>query len=116
MNIEDRFAALVEELTPIPEVSPPGLGRGFGATALRYENKIFAMLAWERLVVKLPRQRVTALVAAGEGVPFDANKGTLMKEWFSLDPDSELAWSPLAREALHFLSAGRYGESLTGHG
>ena len=25
-----------------------------------------------------------------------------MKEWFSLDPESELAWLPLAREALDF--------------
>jgi hypothetical protein len=30
-----------------------------------------------------------------------------MKEWFSLDPDSELAWLPLAREALDFAQAGR---------
>ena len=39
---------------------------------------------------------------AGHGRPFDANKGTPMKEWFNLDPDSELAWAPLAREALAF--------------
>ena len=25
-----------------------------------------------------------------------------MKEWFSLDPESKLAWPPLAREALGF--------------
>jgi len=33
--------------------------------------------------------------------------GTLMKEWFSLDPESGLAWVPLAREALDFAQAGR---------
>ena len=38
---------------------------------------------------------------------FDANKGTPMKEWFSLDPESELAWLPLAREALDFAQGGR---------
>ncbi len=38
---------------------------------------------------------------------FDANKGTPMKEWFSLDPESPLAWGPLAREALDFAQAGR---------
>ena len=38
---------------------------------------------------------------------FDANKGTPMKEWFSLDPESELAWLPLAREALDFARAWR---------
>jgi hypothetical protein len=30
-----------------------------------------------------------------------------MKEWFSLDPESGLAWVPLAREALGYARAGR---------
>ena len=60
------------------------------------------MLAHDRLVVKLPTARVTALVAGGDGDRFDANKGRPMKEWLSLGPDSELSWSELAREALQF--------------
>jgi hypothetical protein len=55
-----------------------------------------------QLVVKLPRRRVDELVADGHGERFDANKGTPMKEWFSLDPGSALPWPPLAREALAF--------------
>ena len=38
----------------------------------------------------------------GHGERFDANKGTPMREWFSLDPASALPWLPLAREALDF--------------
>jgi hypothetical protein len=83
-------------------VTPPRGGGGFGRSALRFQNKIFAMLVRGRLVLKLPVERVDALVAAGDGVRFDANKGTPMKEWFSLDPESGLAWLPLAREALDF--------------
>jgi hypothetical protein len=30
-----------------------------------------------------------------------------MKEWLSLDPESRLAWLPLAREALDFAQSGR---------
>lgn len=48
---------------------------------------------------------VDALVDDGHGVRFDANKGTPMKEWLSLDAGSSLAWPELAREALAF--AGR---------
>jgi hypothetical protein len=48
-----------------------------------------------------------ALVTAGEGVRFDANKGTPMKEWFALDPASEQAWLPLAQEALEFVGQPR---------
>jgi hypothetical protein len=100
---QDRFDALVDELAGVAGVTPPGDGGRFGAHSLRVHNKIFAMLVNERLVVKLPKARVDALVVAGEGVRFDANKGTAMKEWLSLDPTSGLAWSPLAREALGFV-------------
>jgi hypothetical protein len=65
------------------------------------------MLVRGRLVVKLSKARVDALVEAAEGVRFDANKGTPMKEWLSLDPSSGLDWSPLAREALDFARRGR---------
>ena len=104
MDPEERFDALVGEFVGTPGVTPPGGGAGFGSTALRFHNKIFAMLVRGRLVVKLPRARVDALVAAGDGIRFDANKGTPMKEWLSLDPASGLAWQPLAREALGFVS------------
>jgi hypothetical protein len=105
---EDRYEDLVDELLGIDGVTPPGGGGGFGRTALRFRGKIFAMLVRGRLVLKLPRQRVDALVEEGDGVRFDANKGTPMKEWLSLDPESGLAWLSLAREALDFArGAGR---------
>ena len=98
----DRFADLVDDLIGVDGVTPPAGGAGFGRSALRFRRKIFAMLVRGRLVLKLPEARVGALVAAGAGVPFDANKGTPMREWLSLDPDGDLDWVPLAREALAF--------------
>jgi hypothetical protein len=106
MTAEDRFRALVVDFAGIPDVVLPGetgRGSGFGSEALRYRRKIFAMFVRGQLVVKLPRARVDALVGAGEGVRFDANKGTPMKEWFALAPDSGLPWRPLAVEALEFV-------------
>jgi hypothetical protein len=102
-----RFEDVVDELVGSPGVTPPRGGSGFGRSALRWENKIFAMLVRGRLVLKLPAGRVDALVSGGHGANFDANKGTPMKEWFSLDPESGLAWLPLAQEALDFARAGR---------
>ena len=88
VEAEERYEDLVDELVGAEGVSPPQGGGGFGRTALRFQNKIFAMLVRGRLVLKLPAARVDALVASGDGVRFDANKGTPMKEWFSLDPES----------------------------
>jgi hypothetical protein len=106
MTPEDRFEDLVGELVAVPGVTPPGVGSGFGASALRFRNKIFAMLVDGRLVVKLPKPRVDALVAAGDGERFTARRDKPMKEWLSLYPQSPQAWPALAGEALDFVSGG----------
>jgi hypothetical protein len=109
MTPEERFDDVVDALAGRPGVTPPGAhgGSGFGRSALRVGGKIFAMPVRGRLVVKLPRARVDELVGAGEGVRFDANKGTPMKEWFSLDEDSPLGWTALAEEAAAHVGGAR---------
>ena len=102
MTPEDRFDALVTEVSHVDGVSRPAGGRRFGAQALRRHGRIIAMLAGGCLVVKLPKARVDELVEAGEGVRFDANKGTPMKEWFVLAADSPRSWPDLAGEALAY--------------
>jgi hypothetical protein len=101
-DAQARFEGVVDELLGSPGVIPPGQTRGFGRGALRYEGKIFAMFVRGHLVVKLPAERVDELAGAGEGVHFDANKGTPMAEWLSLDPGSGQDWLALAREALAY--------------
>jgi hypothetical protein len=99
-----RFEDLVTEFNDVEGVTPPRGGAGFGRSALRYRGKIFAMFVRGALVVKLPADRVTALVAVGHGAHFDANKGAPMREWLTADPDPDSAtsWSDLAAEALAF--------------
>jgi len=97
-----RFEDLLGEFSDIDGVTLPHGGSGFGRSALRYRGKIFAMFVRGALVVKLPGQRVGELVSAGHGAPFDANKGTPMKEWFTVAPDCPLPWPALAAEALDF--------------
>ena len=106
---EIRYQDLIDDLLGCPGVTPPPGGSGFGRGAVRFQKKIFVMFVRGRLVLKLPAGRVDELVAAGEGVRFDANKGTPMREWFSLDPESGLSWLPLATEALEFAQAGGKG-------
>jgi TfoX N-terminal domain len=103
---EERYAALVETLLRSPDV---GLSekKGFGSSAVWTNGKIFAMLSGGRLVVKLPRQRVDTMVAAGEGERFDPGHGRLMKEWLTVPRGSEDRWLPLAREAMAFVASKR---------
>ena len=58
----------------------PG-GRGFGSNALKVDGKIFASLSHGRLLVKLPAERVKALVEAKLGEPFSTGPGRVKKEW-----------------------------------
>ncbi len=104
---EQRFAAVAEALLAQPGVT---LGspekRGFGSSALQVNGKIFAMVGQERLVVKLPQQRVDELVASGAGERFGPRRdGRLMKEWLAVAPTYTGPWLPLVREALEFVAS-----------
>ena len=106
-RLEERYAALARTLLDTTDATEAAGRKGFGSDALWVAGRIFVMLSRGRLVVKLPRQRVDALVAAGEGQRFDPGHGRLMKEWLSVDPGLEERWLPLAREALEFVGSKR---------
>ena len=98
--VEVGFAAIVSALGRKPGVSTPD-----GSSALRVHGHIFAMVRAKRLVLKLPPKRVTELLAAGRGSPFDGGKGRPMKEWISLAPEHQDDWLDLAIEALSFVGS-----------
>jgi hypothetical protein len=106
---EKRFADIVASLRRKPGVTAPsseaGGGRkAFGSSGLKVNAKVFAMVSSRgEFVVKLPRQRVDALVASGDGTRFDPGHGRLMKEWLVVSPTSKLEWLSLAKEALAFV-------------
>ena len=106
---EKRFADIVASLRRKPGVTAPsseagGNRKAFGSSGLKVNDKVFAMVSSRgEFVVKLPRQRVDALVASGDGTRFDPGHGRLMKEWLVVSPTSKLEWLSLAKEALTFV-------------
>jgi hypothetical protein len=70
-------------------------------------GKVFAMLVEGRLVVKLQKSRVDALIASGEREHFEPGHGRLMKEWLTVEPTSEEGWLNLSREAMEFVASKR---------
>ncbi len=69
---------------------------------LKVNGKIFVMFPRGTFVAKLPKARVDALVASGDGVPFDPGHGRLMKEWIVVQNQS-LDLVGLAKEAYDFV-------------
>jgi len=96
------FESLCEEYAGVSGVTVPEGGSGFGSNAIKINKSIFAMLANDRLVVKLPARRVAELITSGDGLPFDAGKGKPMKEWVSLTVDDD-ACRELVAEAMAFV-------------
>ncbi len=108
MEPDECFDGVVTVLRDRPGVAPPDPSRrGFGADALTVNGSIFAMVRDGALVVKLPAARVRALLASGDGAPFDAGRGRPMKEWVAVAAVDPGAWQALAEEARVFVGAGR---------
>ena len=90
---------------------PVTVGTMFRSPGLRTNGTIVAFLGYaDTLIVKLPRDRAAALIAAGTAEPVTMGKRT-MREWVAIpaDTDSDATrarWIGFAREALlHVLEA-----------
>ena len=74
-------------------------GRGFGSDALKAEGKIFASLSHGRLLIRLPLERVKALIEAKLCEPFSTGPGRVKKEWVTVAPSSLEEWVRLSEES-----------------
>jgi hypothetical protein len=98
--LDPHFAAVVHALRDERGVSFGG--KGFGSSALKLDDKIFAMwTSKDAFVVKLARERVAELVEQGRGRYFDPGRGRLMREWLEVTTAKRM-WLSLAKEALEF--------------
>ena len=74
MSIEQVFTQVLNHFLGQKEVKKQG-------NSLKFKKKMFLMLNKERFIVKLPAERVAALIESGEGLPYDAGTGKPLKEW-----------------------------------
>lgn len=97
---DPKLASIIAAFQEDTEKS--GAGRKFGANGLKVKRKLFALFTQGTLVVKLPKHRVEALVAARVGRQFDPGHGRLMKEWLTVT-STNASWTELAKEAYDFV-------------
>lgn len=104
-RVDPRFAPVVAAFAQHRHVTRGG--KGFGATGLKVNGKLFAFISSRgKFVAKLPRERVDELVSAGKGEHFDPGHGRVMKEWVAVDP-GRADLIDLARAAHHFVRGGK---------
>jgi hypothetical protein len=85
--------------------SDAGPTQGFGSNALKVNGKIFASLTKGRLLLKLPEDRVDALVKTKKAKRFSTGVGRVKKEWATVGPSTETEWLVLAEEARAYVKA-----------
>jgi TfoX/Sxy family transcriptional regulator of competence genes len=95
------FGSLLEAFRDDPHVTQSKM---FGSTALTIHGKVFAILYKGRLVLKLPKDRVEALVRSGQGDYFDPGHARVSKGWVSIKPEAKADWLSLSQEAKDFVS------------
>ena len=100
---DPRFLRIVRSYASEPGVT---YGKLFSSFGLRVRGKIFAMVVRGRLVVKLPSDRVDALVASGAARRFEPGPGRRMKEWADMSGEAP-AWAGLVREAFRYVGGAR---------
>jgi TfoX/Sxy family transcriptional regulator of competence genes len=105
MTVERMFDGVAERL--LEKDATIEQGRMMNATGLKAGGKFFAMVVKGELVVKLPRDRVDALVASGKARRFDPGHGRLMKEWATLRPANSRACTAYVDEAREFVESAR---------
>lgn len=100
---EALFRELAQQLLAEPAVTQ---GTMMGYPCLRVNGAFFACVerATGHLIVKLPADRVSELVAAGEALPFAPN-GRTFREWAAFPHPDPGEWRALLAEAREFTGA-----------
>jgi hypothetical protein len=104
---DDVRAALDDLLLDVPGVK---CGKAFSYPAYKVNGKVFAFVGGAGIALKLPIERVRALVGA-EAVyrPFEVADGIIWKSWLSIDradADEYRADLPQIEEAIAFVAGG----------
>ena len=97
---EALFRELAQLLLAEPAVTQGSL---MGYPGLRANGAFFACVerATGHLIVKLPAQRVSTLVATGQALPFAPN-GRTFREWAAFPVADPVEWRALLAEAREF--------------
>ena len=104
-DAQSLFDELVDAYAGRPGVT---YGRMMSSNGLKVHGKIFAMLNQGALVVKVPADRVTELVARDEITVFEPRPGRRMREWAVIPVPAEASdvqWSEVTAEAFDYVSS-----------
>jgi len=92
----DPYASVKAHFEKVAGVT---VNAGRGAQGLKVGDQMFAMFSRGDLLLKLPPERVEALVAAGRGLPYDPGTGKVLKNYLLVPAARKNSWIRLCKEA-----------------
>lgn len=98
----DFFWSVAEPLLSVNGVEKSTM---MGFPCLRVHGAFFASVHPESgdLIVKLPAEKVSAMIDAGDGLPFEP-AGRRFREWVRIEDRNRERWAHLLEEARSFVS------------
>ena len=75
---------------------------GRGAQGIKLGKKLIVMFLKGNLLVKLPEERVSEIIAAGDGEPYDPGTGKPMKNWVLVTETRRDLWIKISEEAKQY--------------
>ena len=104
LNVDTPWASIAQKILKHQGVTHAKM---FGIPGIKTGGKMFAMSVKGELIVKLPKERVDALVASKKGKRFYHlfDKSRLMKEWVEIGQKNKRNWIKLAQEAKDFVTS-----------
>lgn len=94
--MSDPYASVKAHFEKVAGVT---VNAGRGAQGLKVGKKMFAMFSKGDLLLKMPPERVEALIAAGRGLPYDPGTGNAMKNYVLIPAGKKRSWIKLCEEA-----------------
>ena len=91
-----------EVKTHFADVEGVTVNSGRGSQGMKAGKEMFAMLYKGGLLLKLAPERVTELIASGEGLPFDPGTGTRMADHILVPESRSKHWISLSEESLRY--------------
>ncbi len=95
MVSEEEWLNLKEHFLAMDEVQKQG-------ESLKIRKKMFVFFGKGKIVLKLPKERVTELLNSKEGLPYDPGTGNIMKEWVIIPVEFSDKWQDLTLEAKEY--------------
>jgi hypothetical protein len=101
---QERFDRLIAQLDT-GAATPSARRKGFGTGSLFIGKKMFGLLGeGGELVVKLPAERVRALIRSGQGAGWHPGAGPPLKEYVAIPFSRQGEWLALAKESRAYMA------------